>query len=212
LPPALVDNIQDLDGLGLGGERRNITALFVEVRPFQSFPPHLNAQEIMELLNLYLTVGAEAIQYQTGVIDKFMGNEIMGLFNTQLNPSDNHAWLAVQAALKMADEYALLTREIGEQMYPYHRIGIHTGIATLGNVGSASRREFTAIGHSVNLTKRLQENASPGQIIISRETYEHCFAQISDPVNGIAVIERPSMQVKGISQAVQIFEVQHVLG
>jgi adenylate cyclase len=208
LPPAMVDNIQSLDGLGLGGERRVVTVMFVETRPFHAFPPHLRPPELMELLNLYLTVGAEAIHNQNGVIDKFMGNEIMGLFNTQLNPSDTHAWWAVQAALKMADEYSTLSEKLGEGPDPYYRIGIHTGVAALGNVGSPTRREFTAIGDTVNLAKRLQENAAPSQIILSEETYQQCAEQINDPANRILVLERATIQVKGIRQAVKIFEIQ----
>jgi adenylate cyclase len=203
LPPAMVDNIQSLDGLGLGGERRYITVIFVESRPFHSFPDHIHPQDLMEQLNLYLTAGAEAIHNQTGVIDKFMGNEIMGLFNTQLNPGEDHAWRAVQAALKIADEYTALAAS-DEINVPYYRIGIHTGVATLGNVGSQSRREFTAIGDTVNLGKRLQENAVPGQVIISDETYRHCLDHLNDPANEIAVEERSSIQVKGRRQAVQI--------
>lgn len=211
LPPAMVDNIQSLDELGLGGERRVITAEFVETRPFSTFPPNIRPQELMDTLNLYLTTGAEAIHNLTGVIDKFMGNEIMGLFNTQLNPSDDHAWLAIQAALKMADDYVTLSNLTGEAAIPYYRIGIHTGEATMGNVGSTSRREFTAIGHTVNLAKRLQENARPGQLIISDVTYDYCHDRLRDPANGISVIERPSIQVKGVSQAIAIFELQRVL-
>lgn len=207
LPPAMVDNIQSLDGLALGGERRLITVVFVESRPFHSFEEDIHPQDLMEQINLYLTAGAEAIHKQSGVIDKFMGNEIMGLFNTQLNPSDDHAWRAVQAALKMADDYSVLSAQDGATL-PYYRIGIHTGIATLGNVGSATRREFTAIGDTVNLCKRLQENASPGQIIISDETYEHCADQLHDPDSDILVLERASIQVKGRRQSVNIYEVQ----
>jgi adenylate cyclase len=208
LPPAMLDNIQSLDGLGLGGERRTVTVMFVEPCPFHAFPPNLPPPELMELLNLYLTVGAESIHNQNGVIDKFMGNEIMGLFNTQLNPSDTHAWWAVQAALNMADEYAVLSEKLGEEPEPYYRIGIHTGVAAMGNVGSATRREFTAIGDTVNLAKRLQENAALGQIILSDETYRQCAAQINDPANHILVLERSTIQVKGIRQAVKIYEVQ----
>lgn len=207
LPPAMVDNIQSLDGLALGGERRFITVIFVESRPFHSFANDIRPQELMEQLNLYLTAGAEAIHQTTGVIDKFMGNEIMGLFNTQLNPSDDHSWRAVQAALKMADDYSVLSQQDGATL-PYYRIGIHTGIATLGNVGSSTRREFTAIGDTVNLCKRLQENAKPGQIIISVETYEHCADYLNDPAENILVLERSSIQVKGRQQSVQIYEVQ----
>jgi adenylate cyclase len=208
LPPAMVDNIQSLDGLGLGGERREITVVFVEARPFSMFSPDLRPHELMELLNVYLTAGAEAIHSQTGVIDKFMGNEIMGLFNTQLNPGEEHAWWAIQAALKIADDYMALSEQIGEQPVPYYRIGIHTGVATLGNVGSASRREFTAIGNTVNLAHRLQENASPGQIIISDETYQHCHTLLTDPANRIQVLARSTIQVKGITRPVQIYEIQ----
>jgi adenylate cyclase len=163
---------------------------------------------LMELLNLYLTVGAEAIHNQTGVIDKFMGNEIMGLFNTQLNPSDTHAWWAVQAALKMAEEYTALSEKLGDSPEPYCRIGIHTGVAAMGNVGSPTRREFTAIGDTVNLAKRLQENAAPNQIILSEETYRECAEQINDPANHILALERATIQVKGIRQAVKIYEIQ----
>jgi adenylate cyclase len=208
LSPAMLDNIQSLDDLGLGGERRTISAIFVESRPFHSFPANSSAQEVMEMLNLYLTIGAEIIHNLNGVIDKFMGNEIMGLFNTQLNHSDNHAWLAIQAALKIADDYTALTREVGEGLLPYYRIGIHTGVATLGNVGSRTRREFTAIGDTVNLAKRLQEIAVPGQIIISDETYHQAADTLADPAHRILVLERDLVQVKGRRQAVMIYELQ----
>ncbi|MBN1200451.1 MAG: GAF domain-containing protein [Anaerolineae bacterium] len=207
LPPAMLDNIESIDGLGLGGERRVVTVMFVETRPFETFPVDLAPHDLMELLNLYLSVGAEAIHLQTGVIDKFMGNEIMGLFNTQLNPSDDHAWWAVQAALKMADDYIALAEHIGEEPIPYYRIGIHTGVATLGNVGSTKRREFTAIGDTVNLAKRLQENAQYGHMIISDETYRHCHQQLSALSTSIQVVERPSIQVKGRRQAAKIYEI-----
>ncbi len=211
LPPAMVDNISRIDELGLGGERREISVLFVETRPFSSFPPHTDPQALMDLLNLYLTIGAEAIHQQNGVIDKFMGSEIMALFNTQLNPSSSHAWWAVQAALKMAEDYARLLQRAGERVtMPYYRIGIHSGEATLGNVGSPSRREFTAIGHTVNLAKRLQENAAPAQIIISAETYRRCQAQLHDPTHRIVVAELSPIHVKGVSHAVQVYEVRRL--
>lgn len=208
LPPTMLDHIQSLDGLGLGGERREITILFVEVRPFNRFPPALAPHEMTDHLNLHLTVGADAIHKFAGLIDKFMGNEIMGLFNTQLNPDPYHAWNAVQAGLMLADEFARLLADLGEEPIPYHTIGIHTGIATVGNVGSQTRREFTAIGDSVNLAKRLQENAQPGQIIISGDTRQHCEPRLSDPASGIQLIELPSVQVKGRRQATTVYEIR----
>ncbi len=207
LPPTMLDHIQSLDGLGLGGERREITILFVEVRPFNSFPPALAPHELTDHLNLHLTMGADTIHKFTGLIDKFMGNEIMGLFNTQLNPSPDHAWNAVQAGLALADEFARLLADLGEEPIPYYTIGIHTGIATVGNVGSQTRREFTAIGDSVNLAKRLQESARPGQIIISDDTRRHCGPRLSDPASGISLIES-SLQVRGRRQATTVYEIR----
>ena len=91
LPPAMVDNIRSIEKLGLGGERHVVTVMFVEVRPFESFPKTLSPRELMELLNTYHTLGSEAVHNHAGLIDKYMGNEIMSIFNTQLNPSPTHA-------------------------------------------------------------------------------------------------------------------------
>lgn len=175
LTPAMVDNIRSIEALGLGGERRTITALFVDVRDFKRHPLHLPPRELMAYLNRYLTVAADAITQQNGIIDKYMANEILGLFNTQLNPSGDHAQRAFLAALEMADAFRALHAQLGERVAaPYFRIGINTGIATLGNVGSATRREFTAVGDSVNAAHRLLENAQDGEIVISEATYQAC--------------------------------------
>ena len=208
LPPAMLDHIQSLDGLGLGGERREVTTLFVEVRPFNSFPPTLAPHELTNLLNLHLTLSADIIHKYTGVIDKFMGNEIMGLFNTQLNPNPDHAWNAVQAGLALADGLTTLLADLGEAPVAYYRIGIHTGIATVGNVGSKTRREFTAIGDAINLAKRLQESASLGQIIITGDTCRRCEHRLLAPDSGIRLIELPSAQVRGRRQTTTVYEIR----
>jgi adenylate cyclase len=206
LPPAMVDNITDIDRLGLGGERRTITTTFVDVRNLSTFPFNLRAEETMEMLNAYLTIASDAITQQSGVIDKYMANEIMGLFNTQLNPSDDHAWRAIQSALAMATQYIDFYQQKRETQIHY-RVGIHTGVATLGNAGSETRKEFTAIGDSVNLAHRLLENAGPGQIIISEDTYQQCAHLLNNPEHRINVISRGEIQVKGRKQSTRIFEV-----
>src|SRR5260221_752495 len=208
LPPAMVDNITDIDRLGLGGERRLITTMFIDVRSFNTFPASLRAQDLMEMLNVYLTIASDEVTKQNGVIDKYMANEIMGLFNTQLNPSEDHAWHAIQAALGMAEEFMNLYRNTGEpEGTEHYRIGIHTGVATLGNAGSETRKEFTAIGDSINLTHRLLENALPGQIIISDDTYQHCKQLLDNPDSGIAITARDAITVKGRQQSTRIFQV-----
>lgn len=209
LPPAMVDNIESIDKLGLGGERRLVTTVFIDVRGFTTFPSSLRPQELMEMLNRYLTVASDALIQQNGVLDKYMANEIMGLFNTQLNPSEDHAWRAVLSALNMADEYCAFYKQSGEpEGKRYYRVGIHTGVATLGNAGSESRKEFTAIGDSVNVAHRLLENAQLGQIIISDDTYQQSWQMLANPQSGIKLIphEEP-IQVKGRKQTVRVYEV-----
>ncbi len=175
LTPAMVDNISSIEALGLGGERRVITSLFVDIRDLKRHPLHLAPRELMAYLNRYLTVAADAITQQNGIIDKYIANEILGLFNTQLNPSEDHARRAFLAALEMADGFCALYGQLGEPTNArYFRIGINTGIATLGNLGSATRREFTAVGDSVNTAHRLLESAQEGEIIISEATYRAC--------------------------------------
>lgn len=207
LPPVMVENIQSIEGIGLGGERRTVTILFVDVRPLDLFPPNFSAPQVMERLNLYLTVGTDAIHRRAGLIDKYMGSEIMALFNTQLNPSESHAGDAVLAALELMANFKSLHEQLGEANHQaYYRIGIHTGVATIGNVGGVKRREFTAIGDTVNLAKRLQENAAPGQLIVSEDTYQASREQLASLPN-LSITPREALQVKGRSQATAIFEI-----
>lgn len=210
LPPVMVDNIKSIEQLALGGERRLVTVMFAEVRPYDTFPRGLGPKALMEWLNTYHTIASEAIHHHAGLIDKYMGNEVMSIFNTQLNPSEHHAWDALQAALRMASDFRTmqLFGTLGEEPteHVYYRIGIHTGIATMGNVGSKGRREFTAIGDNVNLAKRLQENTQIGQIIISRETLEMCQADINE-TGWIGVSALEPIFVKGRGKAAQVYEI-----
>ncbi|MEP7293956.1 MAG: GAF domain-containing protein, partial [Chloroflexota bacterium] len=177
LPPGMVDNIQQIAGLALGGERREMTCMFVYVCPYTVVGENARAREMMEALNVYLEVATDVIHHARGIIDKYMGNEIMVLFNSQLNPDANHAQCAALAALDLRDAFMTLYTRLGIAPDPHlYRIGINTGVATLGNVGSLNRRSFTAIGDSINLSKRLQENANDGQIIVGEDTLLHIAA------------------------------------
>jgi PAS domain S-box-containing protein len=207
LPPAMIENIHSIDQLGLGGERRETTVMYTDVRSFSSYPPSQSAAEFMQMLNDYLSLAEAQISEQNGVVDKYMGNEVMALFNTQLNPDEEHGYRSVLAALGIARAYHEFYRKSGEpEGVRHYRIGIHTGIATLGNAGSKTRKEFTALGDTVNLAHRLLENAQPGQILISRETFECCRHKLQG-LPAIRVIERGQLTVKGRVQPVGIYEV-----
>jgi adenylate cyclase len=185
LPPQMVDNIKSIDELELGGVEREVSILFCDVRGFTTFSESLQPEELMQTINKYLTVSSESIHEYEGIIDKYMGDAVVGLYNTQLNPQPDHALRAVYAALTMVKN----VQQLHERLTPDHRlfygIGVHTGLAVLGNVGSPRRKEFTAIGNSLQFAKSLQENALGGEVIISQDTYQivrdHITAERIEP-------------------------------
>ncbi|MDX1994338.1 MAG: GAF domain-containing protein [bacterium] len=196
LPPQMVAKLDEISRLPLGGEQRQVTCIYVNVLPLYIFPDHYRPQQIVEGLNVYLSKATECLHSTEGVIDKYMGNVIMGLFNTQLNPMDDHAVRAVEAALNIRDTFHRLYQELGiRPESPYYCMGINTGIATLGNVGSLRRREFTAIGDTINTAKRLEENARRGQILISQSTRDQ-IEKIA-PSRRIRIENRDPITAKG---------------
>ncbi len=206
LPPGMVDNIEEIAGLGLGGERREVTCMFIWACPYTILPTESRA--LMEMLNIYLEATTRVVHSAHGIIDKYMGNEVMVLFNTQLNPQPDHARSAIDTALELRDAYVELYQQLGMGHACDHvyRIGIHTGVATLGNVGSLNRRNFSAIGDTINLAKRLEENAKPGEIIVSEDTLLH-IRQTGGLAHHIDFEEHEALQVKGRKQSTRIYEV-----
>jgi adenylate cyclase len=179
----------------------------VEVRPISTLKD-VRPREVMDILNVFLSVATEAIQETQGVIDKYMGQEVMAMWNTQLNPMQNHAEMAIECALRMREKFIALYAELGINPEPhYYRVGIHSGVATLGNVGSINRRDFTAIGDTINLSKRLEENATRQQIIISQDSLEQLQAHHDNDINALTFEERAPIKVKGRQQETRIYEV-----
>jgi len=201
----MVDQIHEISQLDLGGVRREVTCLFAEVRPLSSMKENA-PKEIMDILNEYLGIAADCVAETGGIVDKFMGNEIMAIWNTQLNRIDNHAEKAIQCALLMRDRFHQLYLDKGlADDTRWYRIGMHTGAATLGNVGSTNRRDFTAIGDTINLSKRLEENTTAGQIILSEDTYKQL--QSNGDQSGFRFEDSPPILGKGKSTATQVYEV-----
>jgi adenylate cyclase len=172
LPTALVDNIRSIDDVNVGGEEREISAIFCDVRGFTTFSEKLDPEQLMQIINKYLSVASDAINLYEGIVDKYMGDAVTGLFNTQLNPQENHAERAVRAAMSILYDLYALHEILPEEQRLFYGIGIHTGGAMLGNVGSPDRKEFAALGEATDISKILQENAGPAEIIISAATYE----------------------------------------
>ncbi len=172
LPLALVKNIRTIDAVDVGGQEREITAFACDVRGFTTFSERLEPDELMTIINKYLSLASDAINLYEGIVDKYMGDAVTGLFNTHLNPQEDHAERAVAAALQLIFDLHAQHEVMSEEERLFYGIGVHTGMAVLGNVGSKDRKEFAALGEAVNISKYLESNAGPGEVVISGETYE----------------------------------------
>lgn len=191
----------------LGGESRPVTILFSDIRNFTTISEKLSAQEVVEMLNTYLERACAAILAEGGSIDKFIGDAVMAQFGSPV-PHPDHALRAVRAALAMqraaADFQGWMTaRFAGRNLPEFHiGVGIHSGDAVIGNIGSSQRLEYTAIGDTVNTASRL-EGVTKGMgcaIVISKQTL--------DMTGGRAITgKHEAMQVKGREQPVEVFEV-----
>ncbi len=196
--PAVIAQL-DTDKLQLGGKRAQITTMFSDIRGFTRFSETLDPEELVRVLNHYLASGAEAVLEHEGTVDKFLGDAVMAWFNAPI-PQPDHALRAVKAALDMRATIKDLHKDLPPNLRLSFSTGIHFGEALLGLLGTEKRLDYTAIGDSVNTAKRIQENAAPGQILISAEAYQ----LIADMVEVLAV---PAILAKGKSHQIKVFEV-----
>lgn len=167
--PGLLDRMRSSD---LSGQELVISVLSSDVRGFTSFSEHLEPEELMKIINQYLSTACDAIDFQEGVVGKYLGDAVTGLFNTQLNPQDDHALRAVRAAMNMRSDVHALHDLLPREQQLLYGIGVHSGPAVVGNVGSPQRKDFAVIGDALDLSKLLQENARGGEVLISEATYE----------------------------------------
>lgn len=186
----------------LGGERKDVTLMFIDIRGFTPLSENLEPEEVVQILNEYLDLCSQCIFQYDGTIDKFMGDGIMVIFGAPI-PQEDHAQRAVGAALMMKERSDELAKRLMEK---YGRtvsfgMGINSGPAVIGNIGSKERLDYTAIGDTVNLAARLEANAKPGQILISEATYERVKDKFSfTPLEPI--------KVKGKEKPVNIYQVE----
>jgi adenylate cyclase len=184
-----------------GGEERNTTVLFSDIRGFTAMSESQSAQFIVDMLNEYFERMVEVIFQYEGTLDKFVGDEIMALFGAPVSHPDD-AYRAVKTALDMKHVLAEFNRERAEAGQQEIRIGIgiNTGECVAGYLGSSKALEYTVIGDTVNTGARLCSLAKAGEIIISQSTFD----AVKDHFE---VLELPATQVKGKSQALKIFNV-----
>lgn len=204
--PQIVEKIsKDTDfELVLGGENRQIAVLFVDIRGFTTMSESLRPEEVVEILNEYLSLTTKSIFDNGGTLDKFVGDATMAVFNAPF-ALDDYIFKAVCTAWDMkagADAIAeKFEKRFGKSVA--FGIGINCGEAVVGNIGCEFRMDYTAIGDTVNTAARLESNAKRGQILVSEAVYE----AVKDRVEVTPVGEIP---LKGKSKGVFVYQVDEV--
>lgn len=204
--PAVMKKIMaEEKGLTLGGEHQVATILFCDIRGYTSLTEKIDTLVAVQILNEFLSSMTEAVFEEEGTLDKYIGDCVMAIFGAPVSHSDDPL-RAVRTALVMKRRVAALKTEwrkkigIPEIEQFEIGIGIHTGEVIAGNIGNLQRMEYTVVSTAVNLASRLENYAEPGQIIISRATYD----LVRD---SIQVRKLPPAKLKNISQPVEIYEV-----
>ena len=196
--PVVIDQLNP-DDLDLGGTRTYITTLFADIRGYTGLSERCDPETLVSVLNRYLGAATDAILLEEGTIDKFIGDAIMAFFNAPI-PQSDHTLRAARAALNFRSTISAIHKDLPPELRLGLGIGIHAGEAVLGLIGSQERMDYTAIGDSVNIAKRLQENAAPGQILISAQAYERTKDSVSvQPID--------PLYAKGKKQLILVYEI-----
>jgi len=202
----VVDEIlKDPESAGLGGKRQNVTVMFGDLRGFTPMAEKMDPKELVKFLNEYFTAMTEIIFKNGGSIDKYIGDAIMALFGAPIRHKDDTLH-CVQAALEMQRELERLNRKwarAGLNVQFKLGIGINTGEMVVGNLGSPQYMNYTVIGDNVNLAARLESNAKPGQVLVSKAVHDVVESRVVD-------VKLPPLLVKGKTEPVSVYEVKAV--
>jgi class 3 adenylate cyclase len=204
-PDVAASLLADPDQAALGGSLIQLTALFADLKGFTSFSERVSPGEIVEMLNRYHTAAVPCILRNGGTIVQFVGDALLALFNAPSRQPD-HAMAASRAALAMQEAAARVSEEVAWEQasgrlndveWPQFRVGVNTGLALVGNIGSPELRGFNAMGDAVNVAARLQTLAEPGTVVIGSTTYE--------ALTGASVTPLGDLSLKGKEQSVRAY-------
>lgn len=207
MSPALIERLAENPGaLKLGGEMRNMTILFSDIRGFTTLSERYSAEELTRIINRFLTPMTDTILKHNGTIDKYMGDAIMAFWNAPID-NEKHARDACLAALEMKTRLkeinALMLKESQESGTPYDElavgIGINSGICCVGNMGSEQRFDYSVLGDNVNLASRLEGQSKTYGV--TTMLGENTVALLHD----LAIMELDLIQVKGKTASVRIY-------
>lgn len=203
MTPGVAEQVMALgDDALMIGERKEVSILFSDIRGYTSLTEKMEAAEVVGLLNNYFERMVDAVFAYKGTLDKFIGDALMAVFGAPL-PVENHAWMAVQAALDMRKRLAEFNKNRQTVTQPPIRIGIgvSSGEVVSGNIGSQKRMDYTVIGDGVDISSRLEGATKEYgcDIILSEFTYQFCRERIW-------VRELDRICVKGKTKPIRIYE------
>lgn len=193
---------RSVDDLISRGERRDLTVLFVDIRGFTAMSEAMRADDVLAVIQDYLDEMSSLVLKWDGLIDKYVGDEIVAMWNAPL-PQPEHALLAIRCAYDLVASGPEMQARLAARGLPpiTYGIGINTGPAVVGNMGSQDRLQYTALGDTVNTGARFCSVAQSFQVLIGLPTYQACS-------DYIAVDELPGLQLKGKSAATfRLFQV-----
>ena len=198
--------VKNIDDVKLGGKRANVTVLFADIRGFTSMSEKMSAEEVSVILNEYFTEIEPIISKYNGTINKFIGDAVMAVFGDPI-PDLNHPENAVKCAYAMLKKVEMLQDKWIMEGKPKIEIGvgINTGDAFVGNIGSEKRLEYTVIGDTVNLASRIESynKVYKTNFLISSSTYAH-VSSLAD------VIKISEVQIRGKAKKMDIYEVLRI--
>jgi PAS domain S-box-containing protein len=197
LAPSVAERLLNSpEAVQLGGSRQEVTILFADVRGFSGFSERHTPEEVVAMLNHYLALATQEIFNELGTLDKFIGDGVMAIFGAPV-AVPNHEMAAVRAALAMRASLDRLRNDTGVRVG--FGIGLNTGQAVVGNIGTAQLMNYTAIGDVVNVAARLQSEARSGEILVSDAILERVR-------NSVVFEELSDIYVKGRSEPVTTYK------
>lgn len=199
--PQIVDKLAKEGNfeLKLGGEKRHVAVLFVDIRGFTPMSENLAPEEVVSILNEYLALTTASILDNEGTLDKFIGDATMAVFNAPFD-LDDYVYKAILTAIAIRDGSEELAEKLQQKFGKTisYGIGVNMGDAVVGNIGCEFRMDYTAIGDTVNTAARLESRAQAGEILISEAVCEHLQGRIrTEPVG--------DMELKGKSKPVKVY-------
>ncbi len=196
--------VENIDDIKLGGKRADITVLFADIRNFTSISENMDAGSVTMILNEYFSALVPIIEEYGGVLNKFMGDAVLAIFGEPNKNNENHAHDAVKCGFKMLKKVKNLQEKWIDEGKPKIEIGIgiSSGEAFIGNIGSQSRLEYTVIGDTVNTASRIENynKVYKTNFLISEETYKRVK-------NHVDVITINNVMIRGKASKMTIYEV-----